>query len=988
MVFLNDVNELTDCININDFLSYIPNSHINLICFHINIRSIIKNFYALEQCIMTAKKCIDVIILTEANISNNISCLYNLDGYQMFTALRKSRKGGGIVVYVHNKHKCHSKIISTVHFENITLNLTTQSNYSAILCAIYRPPNYSKRLFVEEVKRVTKQMNTSNDLYLLGDINIDLKSDNPIKHTYSNTLHNLGLVCGITEYTRIEQYKGSISKTCIDHIFVRSRTQDLFTAVVGTKLADHCGVMFACVGPSIQAVPNYKTFIQNDKLEKLLNEVEWNTACNMSCPIMINKFIYDNFEECYAKASVKVKVKNNCSRSHNHWINNKVTQACRHRDQLFLKWIKDPNNNKLKKDYNKSRNYANKVIQNSKNIFIKKELTLNKQDPRRLWQLLNRITGRIRQSVDDMLRSAFGKDGATDKIIANSFAQSFVNSVKSITPNCSIPLLNKSLFNKPANISMRFKPADLESIAKITNSLKNNKTPGIDRIRVLDIKKLGDKINNVIVTLINQSVVTQKYPYILKSGIVRPIYKKGNRNEYINYRPITILPVIDKIVEKFISKQIYDFYSRHNIITDTQFGFQPHKSTTQLLTRFTDCIYKHLDNKKHIMVVFIDYTRAFDTLKHNILLEKLHDNGIRGNVKNWCKNFIEDRTFMVRVGKSDSDRINITEGTAQGSVLGPLHYISYVNDLPRLITKCELYQYADDTCLVSAGRTPEEALDTLQEEFNILAKWSHDAGLVLNSSKTKLMYISTSQNRSRFNRTLTAHDHECLHKHNNEFRDVICTCKPINMVDKQMYLGLVIDNRLNWKEHINHVCNNLRSILAKFTLIKRKIPFSIRLQMYKSLAESIINYGLSSYGRTFKSHLDKIYILQLRLLKEVVPLKIKIKFKNDYYELFKFCEILPIHLKIKKGLLCEEFFNDNLKPKPIKDDNNIITRRIMNMNHALPRFSNLYGKRKLNYIIPYLINELPTDLRDELTPNNIKHKLKSYFIQQLKKENN
>ncbi|CAG9136935.1 unnamed protein product [Plutella xylostella] len=208
----------------------------------------------------------------------------------------------------------------------------------------------------------------------------------------------------------------------------------------------------------------------------------------------------------------------------------------------------------------------------------------------------------------------------------------------------------------------------------------------------------------------------------------------------------------------------------------------------------------HLNDKEHILVAFIDYSKAFDTLKHNILGEKLSDCGIRGPLGEWCKNYLKERSFTVKVGDSLSKKIAVSEGTAQGSVLGPLHYITYVNDVVKLIKYCKIYQFADDTCLIAASKDIETALKQLQSDFTLLTKWSHDAGLVLNAKKTTLMYISSSQNRITTEPKLIVHNHRCLHMQDNQH----CCCPPVEVVSKQKYLGLIFDDRLKWTEHINH----------------------------------------------------------------------------------------------------------------------------------------------------------------------------------------
>lgn len=979
-IIFEDIVEISNRSNINDFLHVLPRSSMNLLCIHINIRSIIKNFAALEQLIFTSMRRIDVIILTEVNISGSICCLYQIHGYQMVTALRKSRKGGGIIMYVHNSHKYDIQNVNTHYFESILCTITTQSSYVANICAIYRPPNLSKNLFVDELQTTLLQFNKFTDLYLLGDTNIDLKLDNPIKHKYNNALHSLGLLRGITDHTRIELANGHLRKSCIDHIYARSRSQDLFTAAIGTTLADHRAVILACMGPHVEDVPKYKTCINNNQLSVLLNKVNWESISNLKCPILIYKNIQNNFKNCYANSKFTVKKSSKYVNQSINWINKSIINACKYRDELFNKWKKDTSDVIVKRDYNKARNYANKLINKTKNQFIKSDILENKNNPRQLWQLLNKITGKIQKSVDDVILSAFCKDKITNKIIANNFMQKFVSSVEEIRPKCTTKLLDKETYMQQKNITMRFRPAGEKDIEKIIKSLNFNKAPGIDSIRAIDIKQLSSKISKCLANLINRSVIDGKYPKTLKTGILRPIHKKGSTSNYDNYRPITILPVIDKIAEKYIAKEINTFYQKSEYITENQYGFQPNKNTTQLLSSFTDSIFNHLDKKMHVLVVFIDFSKAFDTLRHDILNETLEYSGIRGKLLNWCKDYMKDRRAIVRVAEDFSESKLVKQGTAQGSVLGPLHYLTYVNSLSNLINLCEIYQFADDTCLLATGKSVNEAIVKLQKDFDALVCWSHDMGLALNHSKTKLMYISTSQNRSCIEPKLKLHNDKCLHKNFVGSKLITCDCNFIDVVEKQKYLGLVIDDRLNWKMHINYVCDKLRGILAKLSIIKYKIPFKTLLLLYSSLAESIIDYGLSSYGRTYKSHIDKIYLLQLRILKQIVPKKIKTKFQNNYSELFKFCKVIPIHERVHKILLIENYFNDKLKCQKLYESNQLKTRNMLKPKLTLPSYNNLYGKRKLNYMIPQLINNLPNNVKDTITTKNIKNKLKQFFL--------
>lgn len=197
-------------------------------------------------------------------------------------------------------------------------------------------------------------------------------------------------------------------------------------------------------------------------------------------------------------------------------------------------------------------------------------------------------------------------------------------------PNCNIKLFDSHTTCKTINASIRFQKATDSSVQKIISKLNSRKAPGPDNIKVSDIKIIGKDISSSIADLINCSIETGLYPDDLKNGCVRPIYKKGKRNDFSNYRPITLLSSIDKIIEKYVCEQIHAFYKKHNVINENQFAFQPGKSTASILSKFTDELNKYLNEKKHVFVLFIDFTRAFDTLVHKRLIDKLDNCGIRG----------------------------------------------------------------------------------------------------------------------------------------------------------------------------------------------------------------------------------------------------------------------------------------------------------------------------------------------------------------------
>lgn len=504
--------------------------------------------------------------------------------------------------------------------------------------------------------------------------------------------------------------------------------------------------------------------------------------------------------------------------------------------------------------------------------------------------------------------------------------------------------------------------------------MNDKKCPGYDAIRAKDIKYASTDLVPVITHLINQCIATSTYPDIIKIGVIRPIYKKGKRNDYNNYRPITILSCVDKIIERYFENKINKFLNSHSIITSKQYGFQKNKSTTELLRKFSDEVNSYLNDRQHVLVLLIDFSKAFDVLNYNILFDKLSRSGIQGPLLELLKNYHHNRYTTVKICNHTSDLILTTQGTAQGSILGPTEYLLYVNDMVNVISEGSVYQFADDTCLLVARKKVEEAQKILQQNFNQLCKWAHDVGLIINYQKTKYLHIHSSHNIYKSVPTIVAHNHLCLHSYNNNN----CSCDHLELVKKHMYVGLMIDDRFSWGPHTEHVCSKLRSVMSKLKILKYKLPYKTLRLLYMALADSVIGYGLSSYGRTCKTNLDDIYNLQIRILKIIVPKKIKIICKGDYGYLFEYCNVMNIYDKIKFSML-SEIHNPNF----LSEKTRLPGLRNLNECHKyiLPKVNNNYGARTDRYLIPSYLNELPIDLQEMYThQSKYRSKLKKYYI--------
>lgn len=237
------------------------------------------------------------------------------------------------------------------------------------------------------------------------------------------------------------------------------------------------------------------------------------------------------------------------------------------------------------------------------------------------------------------------------------------------------------------------------------------------------------------------------------------------------------------------------------------------------------------------------------------------------------------------------------------------------------------------------------------------------------------MHIRSAHNKTARDITVVAHKHSCLHQQNI----TTCNCEKIEVVTEHMYLGLIIDHRFNWGPHINYVCDKLRAILSKMSILRYKLPYKTLRMLYLALPDSVIGYALSTYGKTYKTYIEKIYNLQIRLLKTLVPKHIKKKYETEYAQLFKYCNVLPVQNKCKLAILTEEYHYVT-KLKVNKRCTKLRSLQRQN-KYCKPKYNNIYGTRLYTYILPKILNDLPEDVRVKyLNGKHIKKVIKMHLL--------
>lgn len=962
-----------------------------LIIIHLNIRSIWKNW---DQFKIIINKCIgkfDVLVLSEISKIRVEEEYYNLDGYNVFFNVRKGGKsGGGVAVYVQEKwtfnvdryvdENSYEGIFGTLKEANDTIN-----NVNYKLWAIYRAPHCKKKDFLSKLEYELEK-NINDNVILIGDINIDIsRCEDQYVDEYKSILSANGFTQCISNFTREEHRLESLSQTCIDHIFVKNRYEPtLDVCILQTKLTDHY-----LIGVAIGHYNTRETLtdrseftlvkkIKEELLFKLLNDVKWQEALNSNECDQIYEYLDTNFHKCYEQATKLQLVKEsqlNKSRDKG-WLTQEILKLIKDRDRKFKMWKNCKNllASVYRSDYEILRAQVTKTSRSNKRNYLRQKFEESK-DLQSAWKTINEALGKkIKQSADEVIKKYIGKTDSLENI-TSSFANSFVNDVMSLIHNCDIITCPTSQNSSPAMQSMLIPQISEREVLQLISDLDNQKQPGIDNIRVIDLKNLGMKIVPIITKVINTSMRSSTLPLKLKTSIIKPVHKKGDYKNYNNYRPISILPVTEKLIERCVANRLYAYLETFKIINQRQFGFQKNKGTSDLLTKFSDYVNTNLNLNRHVIAIYIDFSKAFDTLNHNKLLTSLNNIGISGPLLRWFTNYLENRSIIVRINNVNSIKLNINSGVAQGSILAPVLYIIYVNSLFNHIENGEIFMYADDTVLLTSDNNLQAATNLMQANFKRLQEWTHDNDLVINASKTKAMHIKSPYNKDTNDEPiLICHSYRCLHLKESDCKE---DCVKIELVNTHKYLGLTIDNTFSWKFHIQNLCNRLRSCIYHMYNLKRIVPKQTLRTIYMAIVESILAYGILAWGNATYSHLRPLISIQNKIIKIITTSHNTINSPSTLADKYKSINLLPFQQLFKYRLILKYYYNEEFKSITKHTAN---TRLQSSHLYDIPHYNNKYGKRRLHFSIPSNFNIIPASKRNFVKYKDVKLNIKSWLI--------
>lgn len=943
-------------------LNYITNSVVDvndsLTVLHTNIRSLRNKFEDLKVMLAQTGLLPSIVVVSETWLKDYESSMFNLPGYLAYFACRNTGVGGGVAIYIRNNLQHNVIRMCNNGYYSLWIELSDIGNLKKVFVGgYYRPPNFNLQDFLAILDN---DLGSSNNCPTIvsGDFNINTNTQSS-----ASTLYNT--VCSCNSFKILNTVSTRVTDTAastIDHFIsnILNRGMQVFT--VDNHVSDHRVLFLSVKCEGLSNATAHPTVIRKTDYN-LLDRLMGNELGEFSFPNRndVNEnaeLLVNTISELVSKVTLAVAYKYRNRYSLTSWATSEFLNLVTERDKLYKKYKKKRGNTYIKEQLNLLNNRITGIKRKLITEYNVKKVSQCQGNVKLIWREINRMLGNKNKTSTDInsINNSAGVNIIDKQDITNTFCDHFSSIGHNLSasivacPNSNINSFH-TLTHLPDSIFML--PSNNKEITDIIYKLES-KSPGLDNIAALIVKRYQQILTPLLTELVNQVLHSGVYPNILKYAKVIPLHKKGDRKLLNNYRPISVLSVINKIFELVIKKRLLNFFEGKDILYNHQYGFRRNRNTSLAALTLVDKIKLAIDNNKVAGAIFIDLCKAFDLVNHKILLDKLEYYGVRGLALKLITSYLSDRYQTVYVGTHKSDSKIVDLGVPQGSVLGPILFLIYINDIGNLKLHGMPFLFADDTVLFY-GQTSdaEQMLQFMQEDLNTLAKFFSINKLVLNLDKTNYIVFSSP---------LYMLDHHMA---------LIIDNKEIARVPWVKYLGLYIDEHLKWKVHIDMV---IKKVLPAISALHRlyALQVNIKRAVYFSLIHSHLQYLSIIWGSAAKTILRPLQIIQTKALKIVY----NYPRLTPTISVFSNANILPIRFLYEYNLLNHVFNSASRIKSPIystryANDGQLCTTRTD------------YGRMASTFHGHLLFNKLPKDIKNLCSFYQFKQQLKKLLLQRV-----
>lgn len=917
---------------------------------HLNIQSLLPKFGTIKTDLLSGD--LDVISFSETWLKNSIpDGLLHVSNYDLIRYDRKSlndkgliKTGGGLCVYIKNGINYDDESLNKLNLSNgdIEAQFIIIKGFNAkkiILINCYRPPSGNAKSAIEHLLNALNEIENilNYEIVLLGDMNLDcLNAGSGSTALFSSICNEFQLKNVINLPTRFSENRQS----CIDIIL--TNIHNIYkSGTVNYNISDHIPIFM--IKKRIHDIKqnafvygrSYKHY-DKEAFMKALTDYDWSSLEMLDEPDKVWEIIKGKILAEIDKTCPLKKLKINVLKP--EWLSLELTEMAHERDRLarVAKCKNTPESWKLFKD---SKNAYNKAVKKAQNEYTLDQLERHSNDHKNFWQSINKIIPKIsNKNINNV------KDPVSGRLCDTQESCDLINEFfTNIGPTLSnmLPKIRKPYTSTYSQIEMLdIELLSEEDMLKLINGIKIYKSSGIPDISSRLLKDALLAIPKQVTFLFNLSLNKAIFPESWKTGFITPIPKKGDITDINNIRPIAITPILGKLLEKHVTANITKFLEDNKLLNAKQGGFRKNCSTIKTNYQFIQDLALAKNKNKYSIAVFLDLCKAFDCVNHEILLEKLYQIGIRGNYFKWISSYLTNRKQVVKLNGVHSKVCTVKCGVPQGSVIGPLLFLIYINDIGDLSLHSKLSLFADDTVIYCQGENVQSIVQYLQEDLNTMYKWCIYNKLTINANKTKCMVFGNS-----FKKPLI--DDPKLYIDNSE----------LQFVNNYEYLGVVIDPGLNFKQFIAKVFGKVGYKLHLLSLLRKKITTKCAVTLYKTMILPYFEYGNVFLLSCTEFDRNKLQRLQNRCLRVV--------FRRDNYsnvfELHMDAHLLPLKMRQIISLLKLMFQESkNISLLSLTD---VHTRIRNGPLFKVPKPNSERFKRSISYLGPTEWNKLPIKIR-------------------------
>ena len=833
---------------------------------HLNLQGI-QNLNAFQNYLHNIQHQFTVIGITETWLQNHNCNLYDMPGYALIECHRVTRMRGGVAIFLKDD-VCYSIRTDLNHFDDVWESIFIEidkdelcTNKNMIFGVIYRPPGTNMSIFNDMLKHTLEVIRKEEKIcYIMGDYNINLLNSDSHCGTaeFVDIMFSNSFIPLITRPTR----QTNETATLIDNIFTNN-FENLDSACQGifvTDISDHYPVFHInwripliekdiCVRKRVFSVRNKNKFVSE------LNDIEWEPLIDNHGAQSAFSTFYRKYTDIYNKHFPFKTIKKHYNNK-KPWLTLGLRNAIKHKNKLYSKYrkIKSAYWENLYKTY---RNKLHHLQKSTERKYYSDLMSKYKGNMKKSWGLIKRIINKNKISkLQHKFKTANGIIISDKLSVSNHFNDFYINVGPTLAK--AIPQQQKKpehFLGTRVNHSIFLDPVSPAEIISIIKSLKDSAT-GCDDIGASTLRLSLDSISNVLTDICNLSLLEGVFPDELKVANVIPLYKSDDPMLVNNYRPVSLLNILSKVFEKVMYKRLLDFLNKHKIIFKYQFGFRKGYSTYMAMMILMDKLIKSLENGEFVIGIFLDFSKAFDTVDHDILLSKLAHYGIRGCALEWFKSYLSNRTQFVTYNGISSASKTVKCGVPQGSILGPLLFLIYINDLANICHHTLPYLFADDTNLFKSGTD----LSSMQKDINVelvgICEWLKVNKLSLNVGKTKFMLFTKKRK----------------YTHNI---DIKIEGQSIAETENTKFLGVIIDRQLNWKAHISHIAGKVSRGIGILIKAKYLLNKDALISLYYSFVYSYITYCCHVWGNAYPTNLRRLIVLQKKAVRIITNVKAK-----------------------------------------------------------------------------------------------------------------